>query len=120
MENNILQIILTEFNVYGNNKTLVKATLSKPIHKDDLISISIRPVLIQNKYLFSWVYHYKTKDITKNKDLASSLQEITTMMKLFRNADLFTTDCNIHIKSSKKGKATKIIKPPTHKKTTSL
>ena len=43
--------------------TLVKMTLSKPAQKrDDLRNIYVKPVLIKEKRLFAFTYHYERRD----------------------------------------------------------
>ncbi len=51
--------------------TLVKMTLSKPAQKhDDLCNIYVKPVLIKEKRLFAFTYHYERRDEVKNYDAA--------------------------------------------------
>ena len=54
--------------------TLVKMTLSKPAQKhDELRNIYVKPVLIKEKRLFAFTYHYERRDEVKNYDAAQML-----------------------------------------------
>ena len=88
--------------------TLVKMTLSKPAQKhDELRNIYVKPVLIKDKRLFAFTYHYERRDEVKNYD-ASQMQEILKELlpSRFLNAVLFTVDADVTLLVSSKGKAT--------------
>ena len=88
--------------------TLVKMTLSKPAQKhDELRNVYVKPVLIKDKRLFAFTYHYERRDEVKNYD-ASQMQEILKELLPFRflNAVLFTVDADVTLLVSSKGKAT--------------
>jgi hypothetical protein len=114
MEKDKVETLLNEFKTQTGSDSFVKMTLSKPISKADLISISIRPTVIKGKGLCEWLYHYNTRDIVKNKSYNESQEELKLQTTQFRNIDMFTANENIHCKSSKKGKATIMRRPPTH------
>lgn len=47
----------------AERSTLVKMTLSKPVLKhDELRNIYVKPVLIKEKRLFAFTYHYERRD----------------------------------------------------------
>ena len=88
--------------------TLVKMTLSKPADKhDELRNIYVKPVLIKEKRLFAFTYHYERRDETKNYD-AAQMQEVLKALvpSRFLNAVLFTVNEDITLLVSSKGKAT--------------
>ena len=51
----------------AEKSALVKMTLSKPVDKrDDLRNVYVKPVLIKEKRLFAFTYHYERRDEVKN------------------------------------------------------
>lgn len=86
--------------------SLSKLILSKPNGAEpDLLRIVIRQVMIKSQPQLSFVYSYKTRDITKNFLLTEGITLITELLgNAFKNANLFTTDEELQINFSKKGK----------------
>lgn len=88
--------------------TLVKMTLSKPVDKhDELRNVYVKPVLIKDRHLFAFTYHYERRDEVKNYDAAQMevlLQEMVP--RRFLNAVLFTVSEDVTLLVSSKGKAT--------------
>ena len=113
MPNNInilenLDIYLSRVNEAAVQNTLVKMTLSKPAQKhDELRNIYVKPVLIKEKRLYAFTYHYERRDEVKNYDVAQMLDLLREMLpERFLNAVLFTVDEDITLLISAKGKAT--------------
>ncbi len=92
----------------AEQSTLVKMTLSKPAQKhDDLRNIYVKPVLIKEKRLFAFTYHYERRDEVKNYDAAQMLDILQAMLpERFLNAVLFTVSEDVTLLVSSKGKAT--------------
>ena len=90
----------------AERSTLVKMTLSKPVLKhDELRNIYVKPVLIKEKRLFAFTYHYERRDEVKNYDVAQMLDLLKEMIPdRFLNAVLFTVDEDITLLVSSKGK----------------
>ena len=90
----------------AEQSTLVKMTLSKPALKhDDLRNIYVKPVLIKEKRLFAFTYHYERRDEVKNYDATQMLDVLKEMVPdRFLNAVLFTVDEDITLLVSSKGK----------------
>ena len=88
--------------------TLVKMTLSKPSQKhDELRNVYVKPVLIKEKRLFAFTYHYERRDEVKNYDTAQMLDILKEMLpNRFFNAVLFTVSEDVTLLVSTKGKAT--------------
>ena len=88
--------------------TLVKMTLSKPANKhDELRNVYVKPVLIKEKRLFAFTYHYERRDEVKNHDAAQMLDLLDEMLpERFLNAVLFTINEDVTLLVSSKGKAT--------------
>ncbi len=88
--------------------TLVKMTLSKPAQKhDELRNIYVKPVLIKEKRLFAFTYHYERRDEVKNYDALQMLDILREMLpERFLNAVLFTVSEDVTLLVSSKGKAT--------------
>ena len=88
--------------------SLVKMTLSKPADKhDELRNIYIKPVLIKEKRLFAFTYHYERRDEVKNYDAVQMLDKLKELIpSRFMNAVLFTVSEDVTLLVSSKGKAT--------------
>ena len=88
--------------------TLVKMTLSKPAQKhDELRNVYVKPVLIKEKRLFAFTYHYERRDEMKNYDATQMLDILRAMVpNRFLNAVLFTVSEDVTLLVSGKGKAT--------------
>lgn len=86
----------------------VKLTLSKPATKhDDLRNVYVKPVLIKDKHLFSFTYHYERRDEVKNYDAGQMLELLKELVpSRFLNAVLFTLNEDVTLLVSSKGKAT--------------
>ena len=92
----------------AEQSTLVKMTLSKPAQKhDELRNIYVKPVLIKERRLFAFTYHYERRDEVKNYDVAQMLDRLREMLpNRFLNAVLFTVSEDVTLLVSSKGKAT--------------
>ena len=103
-----LQKILDRVVESAEQSALVKMTLSKPANRhDDLRNVYVKPVLIKEKRLFAFTYHYDRRDEVKNyaaAQMADILQEM--LPARFQNAVLFTVNEDVTLLVSAKGKAT--------------
>lgn len=105
---------LEAIEIRFSTSILGKCTLGKPRKKNQTLrNVFIRPVLIANQKQLSFVYRYNTRDITKNYPLPDALDEIKNLMESeFLQANLFSTDTDMQLMVSKKGRTTvKIMKP---------
>ena len=104
----ILEKFLNRVAESVEQSTLVKMTLSKPTQKhDDLRNIYVKPVLIKEKRLFAFTYHYERRDEVKNYDATQMLDILREMIpSRFLNAVLFTVNEDVTLLVSGKGKAT--------------
>ena len=103
-----LENFLNQVSVAAEQSTLVKMTLSKPAQKhDELRNIYVKPVLIKEKRLFAFTYHYEHRDEVKNYDVTQMLDLLKEMLPdRFLNAVLFTVNEDVTLLVSSKGKAT--------------
>ena len=103
-----LEKFLNRVSESAAQSTLVKMTLSKPAQKhDELRNIYVKPVLIKEKRLFNFTYHYERRDEVKNYDAAQMVDVLWEMVpKRFLNAVLFTVNEDVTLLVSSKGKAT--------------
>lgn len=87
---------------------LVKMTLSKPTDKhDELRNIYVKPVLIKDKRLFAFTYHYLRRDEVKNYDAGQMMDLLNEMIpSRFLNVVLFTVNEDVTLLVSSKGKMT--------------
>lgn len=93
---------------------LSRVTLGKVRKNDhDLKNVFIRPVIIGNEKLLSFIYRHQTRDITKNYDVSKSIEKIKKLLEEnFLQANLFSSDADLQLMISKKGKSTlKKLKP---------
>ncbi len=104
----ILQQFFTRVANSAEQSTLVKMTLSKPALKhDELRNIYVKPVLIKEKHLFAFTYHYERRDEVKNYDFSQMLDMLNDVIpSRFLNAVLFTVSEDVTLLVSGKGKAT--------------
>ncbi len=107
-----LEKFLNRVSESAAQSTLVKMTLSKPAQKhDELRNIYVKPVLIKEKRLFNFTYHYERRDEVKNYDVEQMLDVLKGMIPdRFLNAVLFTVSDDVTLLISSKGKATIQIK----------
>ena len=103
-----LEKFLSRVAESAEQSTLVKVTLSKPAQKhDELRNVYVKPVLIKEKRLFAFTYHYERRDEVKNYDAAQMLDILKEMLPTrFLNAVLFTVNEDVTLLVSSKGKAT--------------
>jgi hypothetical protein len=103
-----IERFLSRVNEAAEQSTLVKMTLSKPVQKhDELRNIYVKPVLIKEKRLFAFTYHYERRDEVKNYDALQMLDILREMLpEHFLNAVLFTVSEDVTLLVSSKGKAT--------------
>jgi SAM-dependent methyltransferase len=86
-------------------KTMVNLVLGKYHGTEaNLTRLSIRPVTIQKQDSLSFVYGYKTRDITKNYQIEEGVLVIADLLEsTFHNAQLFTTTQSIQLGANNKG-----------------
>ena len=103
-----IEKFLNLINEAAEQSTLVKMTLSKPAQKhDELRNVYVKPVLIKEKRLFAFTYHYERRDEVKNYDTTQMLDILREMVpNRFLNAVLFTVSEDVTLLVSNKGKAT--------------
>lgn len=95
---------------------LLQATLSQPRRKDGTASPKtvIRPIELKNGLHYQFEYHYPTKVTHENiaADQAAA-QMISQLQESYRQALVKTTEADVQLLFSKKGKAAILKKPPT-------
>lgn len=103
---NKLESFLQTIIAVAENTTLLKITISNKKDKSSVLkNVFIKPVLIKEKYLLSFVYRNLTNDITKNFDLQESVNQIKNLLKeSFFNADVYTTAGTVYYTVTKEGK----------------
>ena len=111
MINNV-ETYMDRVNEAVGQNALVKMTLSKPVQKhDELRNIYVKPVLIKEKRLYAFTYHYERRDEVKNYDAAQMMELLKELLPdRFLNAVLFTLSEDVTLLVSSKGKATVQVK----------
>ena len=102
-----LEKFLDHISDVAEQGTLVKMTLSKPANKhDELRNVYVKPVLIKERRLFAFTYHYERRDEVKNYDATQMLDILREIIPArFLNAVLFTVSEDVTLLVSSKGKA---------------
>ena len=103
---NKLESFLQNIIVATENTTLLKITIGNKKDKSSVLkNVFIKPVLIKEKYLLSFVYRNVTNDIIKNFDIPESVKQIKSLLEeSFFNADVYTTSEIIYYTATKEGK----------------
>ena len=101
-----LSTFLSLVKQHANEQCLVKLILSKNRGDDkELQRIAIRPVTLKGQPVLSFVFSYKTRDITKNYVVADALLHIEQKLQNeFKAAHLFSPQQEVQLDISKKGK----------------
>lgn len=101
-----LKQFITDIQAAFNDKSLQRLVLSKYQGSEvDLARISIRPIHLKDAYLLSFVYEYRTNHITKNFSIAEAIHFLEDSLgRDFNNAHLLSTQWEIQLSYSKKGK----------------
>lgn len=88
------------------DETFVKLVLAKYRGAEhDLIRVTARKLVLRGKPSMSFVYSYKTRDVTKNVPLAEAIPAIAEELgRSFENAHLLTTTRETQLAVSRKGK----------------
>jgi SAM-dependent methyltransferase len=96
------------------DSAFVRLTLSSYAGPEkDLTKIIIRPVTIKSQDRLSFIYRYKTKDVTKNYSVAHGMQLIGELLGTdFRSGNLFTTVADAQVEYDATGAGRLRLLPP--------
>ncbi|MCU7649641.1 class I SAM-dependent methyltransferase [Pseudomonas piscis] len=85
----------------------IKLVLAKHVGAEaDLQRLIIKQLTVKEQPCLSFVYRYKTRDITKNLPLAEGVASIAGLLPAsFKNAHLLTLSDEVQLEYSKKGKS---------------
>ncbi len=92
---------------------LAKMSLGKQRKVGSVLkNIFVKPVVIKEKHMLSFVYRNETNDITKNFDTSEAIAQIKNLLETeFYNADVFCTDQTFYYsEDDKTGKQKLVIK----------
>ncbi|ELQ14365.1 MULTISPECIES: class I SAM-dependent methyltransferase [Pseudomonas syringae group] len=91
-----------------SQNSLIKLVLAKYVGSEaDLQRVIIKPLSVKEQPCLSFVYRYKTRDITKNFSLAEAVAVIASLIpESFKNAHLLSLTDEVQLEYSKKGKTT--------------
>ena len=85
------------------NQQLIKLIFSKYVGQEiNLQRIDIKMVNLRAELQLSFLYHYKTQDVTKNYSFQEGLQQIEQLITQCKQANLFSTTQEIQLKKNKK------------------
>jgi SAM-dependent methyltransferase len=94
---------------------LQKAVFSVPSAGDSGISrVDIRPVVLENSYRYQAEERRGTQVTHKNLNPAECVSYMELAASVFKNAVLFTPDCDYYIMKSRKGKVNVLRKPASN------
>lgn len=87
------------------SQQLLKLVLSKYQGKDALKQLQVRPVFLKQQWHLSFTYKYQTNDQNKNFTAQDAIDELQRLVAVeFNAAHLYTTEREIQLSVSKKGK----------------
>ena len=91
-----------------SQNSLIKLVLAKYVGSEaELQRVIIEPLTVREQPCLSFVYRYKTRDITKNFPLAEAVDVIAGLIpESFKNAHLLSLTDEVQLEFSKKGKST--------------
>ncbi|SDU12795.1 Methyltransferase domain-containing protein [Pseudomonas pohangensis] len=98
---------LAQLDTCLTQNTLVKLVLSKYRGEEaELQRVVARPVSVKGQPCLTFVYSYKTRDITKNLPLAEAFEQVSAWLPAaFKNAHLLSLTEELQLTFSKKDKA---------------
>jgi SAM-dependent methyltransferase len=80
----------------------------------DLVKLIVRPVIIKGQKRLCCLYHYRTKDITKNLAMDAGAATLEGLLgKTFKSAHLFTVNDDLHLKIDSQGQVRVARSKPT-------
>ncbi|SMS08872.1 hypothetical protein CFBP1590__1286 [Pseudomonas viridiflava] len=91
-----------------SQNSLIKLVLAKYVGSEaELQRVIIKPLTVREQSCLSFVYRYKTRDITKNFPLSEAVDVIAGLIpESFKNAHLLSLTDEVQLEFSKKGKST--------------
>ena len=103
---NKLELLLQKITTSVESSSLLKITLGNKRDKSAVLkNVFIKPVLIKEQYLLSFVFRNLTNDVTKNFDLAESFVQIKTLLaETFYNVDVYTNAETTYYSTTNEGK----------------
>jgi len=105
-----------EITEWVSDKELLQATLSQPKRKDGTVAPKtiIRPIEMKNGLFYQFEYHFANKVTHDNISLPQAAERIIDLLQEnYRQALVKTSEADIQLLFSKKGKAAILKKPPT-------
>lgn len=109
----MIDTFFNELSEVLSSDKFVGMTVSKPLKSgDELRNVYVKSVVIKGNKFFSFTFRYLKRDETKNFDAAQTMEQTKMLLsERFLNAALFTTEEDVSLLVSKKGKATVIRRP---------
>ncbi|MCF5715781.1 MULTISPECIES: class I SAM-dependent methyltransferase [Pseudomonas syringae group] len=91
-----------------SQSSLIKLVLAKYVGSEaELQRVIVKPLTIKEQPCLSFVYRYKTRDITRNFPLDEAVGVIASLLpESFKNAHLLSLTDEVQLEYSKKGKTT--------------
>ena len=101
-----LELLLKTITAALEKNILLKITLGNKKDKSTGIkNVFIKPVIIKEKTLLSFVYRNQTNDVTKNFEITESIVQIKNLLtESFYNIDIYTTAETIYYNTTQEGK----------------
>ncbi|MNE03167.1 Methyltransferase domain protein [compost metagenome] len=97
---------LAQLETSLQQNAFIKLVLARHVGSEvDLQRVTIKPLMVKEQPCLSFVYRYKTRDITRNLPVPEAQALIATLLpESFRNAHLLTLSDELQLEFSKKGK----------------
>jgi SAM-dependent methyltransferase len=111
-EVNKLDELISYISEAFSNKHLQKITIGNLKEKKSYLkNVFIKPILIKEKPVLSFVYRYVDKDVTKNFSLDESIETIKLLLeKFFNNSEVYCSAKTIYYTQDNNGKTKLVIK----------
>lgn len=108
-----IKLFTNRFEQSVTDGTFIKLTLSnKREASDDLNNVYVKAVMLKDKLMLSFVFRFKTKDITSNLELSEASARIESLLsEKFTQGFLATSNKDHQLLINKKGNSTLLQKP---------
>ena len=89
------------------DNALIKMVFSRHVGPEaELQRVSVKPLVVKDQPCLSFVFRYKTRDITRNFSFADGLVQVAEWLpEVFKTAHLLTLTDELQLEFSKRGKA---------------
>ncbi|WP_129595838.1 class I SAM-dependent methyltransferase [Anaerophilus nitritogenes] len=104
------------FNQIIQEESLIECIISNVRKKEDYNKVNIRPVLLKEKIMYQFIYHYDKKVVHENVEKNQMIEKMISLFETnFKQGQIYTKEADYQILISKKFKVKILKKSPTKK-----